>query len=272
MYYFGALPPKKDIQAYKAVGLKAASALDLPEEFELTMPGVKNQGQVGSCVAHAVSTTVEYFNRVQEGTNTVFSTGFIYGNRQNTTHKGSGMYVDKALHNLRNIGDVANTLFPYNIEVPEAITKYEERAEELKPKAYPNRITEYFQINNDEQRKVNLMNNGPIVFSIPWYSDYMLDKDNVMRHESDEIRGYHAMVIYGWNKDGWKIQNSWGKGFGNGGRAILPFDTKFSTCYGIRDDVSGEDDNLDIDKPFKNLPKWIVSLINFIINLFAKKK
>ena len=45
------------------------------------------------------------------------------------------------------------------------------------------------------------------------------------------------MVIYGWNKQGWKIQNSWGTSWGNQGRAILPYDTKLSEAYGVIDDI-----------------------------------
>ena len=269
---FGALPPQKDIQAYKVASVSPEAVANLPEEFELTPPDVKNQQSVGSCVAHAMSEVIEYFNTIQEHNKTEFSTGFIYGNRTNTTYKGSGMYVDKALDNAKKIGDVPNAYFPYNVEVPKAIELYEGKATELKPKAYPHRITEYFQLKTDDQRKVSLMENGPILFSIPWYEDYKVDsKTNIMTHQKNETSGNHAMIIYGWNKDGWKFQNSWGTGFGKGGRAILPYDTKFNTCYGIRDEVIGESD-LDIDKPFKDWPKVIISIINFILNLFNKKK
>ncbi|MBO7080368.1 MAG: hypothetical protein J6W64_11350 [Bacilli bacterium] len=94
---FGALPPKKDIREYKATCSKRASAVNIPEEFELPICAVKNQGSVGSCVAHSVSEMIEYFNKVQEGTTVTFSTGYIYGNRRNCNYTGSGMYVDKAL-------------------------------------------------------------------------------------------------------------------------------------------------------------------------------
>lgn len=235
---FGALPPKKDIREYKASCSKRASAVNIPDEFELSMCAVKNQGSVGSCVAHSVAEMIEYFNKVQEGTNVVFSTGYIYGNRKNCSYTGSGMYVDKALGVVQKWGDVSNSLFNYNIEVPDAITKFEEKAFDLAPEAYEHRITEYFSLTTDEARKLNLMQNGPIVFSIPWYKGYKVDSDGVLRHTSEEVSGHHAMVIYGWNKKGWKFQNSWGTGFGTRGRAILPYDIKFGTCYGIKDENS----------------------------------
>lgn len=163
---FGALTPKKDIRQYRTKRTKAAFAVDIPEEFELPMPEIKSQGSVGSCVAHACATAVEYYNKLQEENDTVFSTGYIYGNRRNCSYTGSGMYVDKALGNLRKWGDVPNNLFDINVEVPEAITQFEKKAINLMPDGYPHRITEYFELETDEERKLNLLQNGPIIFSI----------------------------------------------------------------------------------------------------------
>lgn len=97
--------------------------------------------QVCSCVAHALSEVVEYFNSQQEDNNKVMSTGYIYGNRTNMTHKGEGMVIRDALSNLRKYGDVTADEFPWNIEVPEAIEAYEKAKSKLKDSAYPNRIS-----------------------------------------------------------------------------------------------------------------------------------
>lgn len=237
---FGALAPKKDIREYKARKTKRAFAINIPEEFELEMPAVKNQSDKGSCVAHSISSAIEYFNKLQEGTDVVFSTGYIYGNRRNSNWTGTGMYVDDALNAVVKWGDVPNSLFNYNIEVPEAITKFEEKAFELSPEAFPNRVTEFFALSTDEQRKLNLLQNGPIVFSIQWWSDYYVEKNNnILKHSgiNPSSMGYHAMIIYGWNKYGWKFQNSWGTSFGNKGRAILPYETPFANCYGLKDTI-----------------------------------
>lgn len=167
------------------------------------------------------------------------STGYIYGNRLNINHTGPGMYVSSALSNTVKYGDVPNSMFSYNVEVPEAIEKFAERCFELSPDAVPNRLSSYFRLDTEEAIKVNLIKNGPVVFAMPWYSDIFI-KNGVIQHDpnSTSIRGHHCMVIYGWNKTGWKIQNSWGKNWCHQGRAILPYYVKISEAYGVTDEIS----------------------------------
>ena len=92
---FGAIKSPKDVRDYRAVCVAAASSF--PAEFELTMPAVKDQGAIGSCVAHSLATVVEYFSRHQGDDNREMSTGYIYGNRLNSSHAGAGMIVRDAL-------------------------------------------------------------------------------------------------------------------------------------------------------------------------------
>ena len=77
----GAILSKTDVRDYKAVCV--ATTEDFPEEFELQMPDVKNQGSVGSCVAHSIALTIEYFSRLQGDDAREMSVGFIYANRGN---------------------------------------------------------------------------------------------------------------------------------------------------------------------------------------------
>lgn len=234
---FGAIPSKVDIRDYIA---SVSEPIELPDEFELEMCEVKNQGSVGSCVAYSISSVVEYFNKLQEKKYVKMSTGFIYGNRIDSGYTGTGMYVSEALKNTVKYGDVPNTQFSYNIEVPDAIEKFMEVNFELAPEAIPNRFSSYFRLDSIEAIKVNLIQNGPVVFAMPWYSDIYVSKDGIMIHNTTDTRvsGNHCMVIYGWNEQGWKIQNSWGTGWGVKGRAILPYNIGITEAYGITDEIS----------------------------------
>ena len=132
------------------------------------------------------------------------STGYIYGNRIGYT--GVGMRTSEALYSAVKYGDVPNALFNNNAEVPKAIEDFKEVAFELAPEAIPNRLSSYFKLEGINAIKASLIQNGPVIFSMPWYSDIYL-KNGIMQHRANctVIDGYHCMVIYGWNKDGWKI-------------------------------------------------------------------
>ena len=80
-FAFGVVDEPIDVRDYHIAGVSAKEAETFPETYEIETSPVKNQGRVGSCVAHALSTAVEHFHKEQEGEDVKFSTGFIYGNR-----------------------------------------------------------------------------------------------------------------------------------------------------------------------------------------------
>lgn len=232
---FGAVKSPKDVRDYRAVC--TVSSHSFPEEFELWMPEVKDQNEVGSCVAHSLATVVEYFSREQGDDHRAMSTGYIYGNRLNSTHTGVGMIVRDAIAETCVYGTVPHELFPYNIETPVAIQVFQNKAVELYPYSYPNRLTSYYRLNSDDEIKASLMQNGPVVFVMEWYADIEVSH-KVIETNCLPSGSYHCMVIYGWNKDGWKVQNSWGVGFADEGRAILPYDIPKTEIWGIIDTYS----------------------------------
>lgn len=236
---FGAIASPPDVRDYRIA--TAINSAEFPDEFELTPPAIKNQGSVGSCVAHALSEVIEYHNSKQEGTTVKMSTGYIYGNRRNSTYQREGMIVRDALGVINKYGDVPNTLFAYNIEIPNAITTLESSLIDLFPSGYPNRITSYYRCTTANEIKKALTAYGPVAFAMSWYSDIYVDKTTGIMHtaaDPNTAEGGHCMMIYGWTKDGWRIQNSWGTSWGIDGRAILPYTVPISEAWGVIDEIS----------------------------------
>lgn len=244
MNILGAIFSELDVRDYKAVCTSANRIF--PKTFELQMVRVKNQGLVGSCVAHALSTVVEYYNYIQNKSKEEMSVGYIYGNRNLSFHKSSGMIVRDALATLKLYGDVEKKDFPDNIEVPFAIDKFNKQADDLYEKGYPNRISSYYRLKTKNDIKAALLSKNPVVMAIKWYGD-MKVVDGILTTKYQKYRGGHCMVIYGWNEKGWKVQNSWGKSWGENGTCIIPYDMKLEEAWMVGDNIT---DNMTIKKPF----------------------
>lgn len=257
----GAIFSDKDVRDYEAV---CSAVVDFPKEFELKMVRIKDQGIIGSCVAHSISEVIEYFNSVQIGDTTEMSVGYIYGNRSTSTWKDPGMITRDALKAVKLYGDVPKEYFPYNTEVPKVIEEYKKVSEELYDISYPYRISTYARLTTDNAVKQALMSNGPVIMAMEWFND-MKVKNGILTTSKKQSAGGHCMVIYGWNEQGWKVQNSWGKRWGDNGTCIIPYDMSIREFWTVTDDVIQD---MEIKKPFSSiLGRLIAKLINWIYSL-----
>jgi C1A family cysteine protease len=255
---FSTLVSPFDIRDFKV----AVTTKEFPETFVLPEVSVKNQGSVGSCVAHACSSVVEYHNKKQQGTTTIFSTEFIYGYRPAGYYVGEGMYIRDALKTLTKVGDCPLTNLRGNHEYKEAMANVAEQLDTLADKAYPHRISSYAKVKTAEEIKTALLNYGYVVASMNWYKDYRL-KNGIYTYNSTEKSGRHCVVIYGWNEDGWLVHNSWGHSWGKKGKFIVPFDFKWNEAWAIIDTIVNEG---EVIKPEE---QWYIKLFGKILNKIA---
>ena len=109
------------------------------------------------------------------------------------------------------------------------------------------------------------MNNGPVVMAMEWFDDIKVS-DGILTTEKKRSAGGHCMVIYGWNEIGWKVQNSWGKRWGDNGCCIIPYNIPIREFWTVTDDII---EGMEIQKPFSSsFGKLIAKILNWIINLF----
>lgn len=260
---FTNLTSSYDIRDYKV----NVTEKEFPIAFTLPEVTVKNQGSTGSCVAHACSSVVEFHNKRQEGTDTIFSTEFIYGYRPAGYYTGEGMVIRDALKTLQKVGDCPLTSLRGNNKCPQAMRNVSANLDILKTEAYPHRISTYAKVKTVDEIKQALMSFGYVVVSMPWHKNYKL-RQGVYTYTSNETRGYHCLVVYGWDERGWLVHNSWGKSWGQKGKFVVPFDFKWREAWAITDEIKGEG---EIIKPQKNiLIKLFSGIINGIVNLFRK--
>jgi C1A family cysteine protease len=260
----GCLKSPIDVRDYKIASI---STVDLPEEYEVeVLPRVKNQKAVNSCVAHSTSSILEYFEQIS-GRFQKLSTNFIYGiQKSECGHEGQGMYLRDACKIVCKYGDMLEHECPGNNEIPECWEKAEEA---LKNTSYQInassfKIKSYFSCTNNNAIKNAIMNYGPVLASIKWYDSYKPDKNGILSTIKKGDSGYHAIMIYGWDKTGFKCQNSWGTHWGKDGRFISPYEIKIAEARCFVDEVDTK-----VIIPKRNAVfDFFYNLANFFINLF----
>lgn len=262
----GARPSKKDVRDYKYIAPAASRVF--PDTFELAQTPVKNQGAISSCVAHALSTIMEYHYKQHHAGYVELSPGFLYGYRKDMSYKGKGLFLKDALKTAQKVGILTNEQFGYNKEVPEIIELAESLPNEVIDSAYPHRISTYFKITSQEDIKAALVDHGELLICMKWYSGSRY-VDDVYTYDKNADYGFHGVVIYGWNEKGWLIQNSWGILAAGDGKFTLPFDYEINEIWGITDTIMDS----DIDIPKKNIfLNFIYKIVNLVINLFSTVK
>ena len=260
-HFLGALKPKVDLRDYKI----AAAAAEYPESYSCgDLPPVKNQRHVSSCVAHATAEILEVFNKKETNNFVQLSTNFIYGMQGVACgRKQSGMYLRDACKIVKEYGNPLETTIPGNTEQPTCTDVLTEQLnEEVYKEAKKFKIKSYARCKTDNEIKHALINYGPVLASIKWYNKYQFD-DNKLIFDTTSPFGYHAIMIYGYNKEGWLCQNSWGDHWGIGGLFLYPYESKLTEAWSFVDA-----DSTDVIKPTKvNWIKKLYKILNFILNL-----
>ncbi|MBN1373143.1 MAG: C1 family peptidase [Anaerolineaceae bacterium] len=225
----------------------------LPPAVDLhgRLPGVRNQGQRGSCVAFAC-TAVREMLLGQPSTQADLSEQFLYWNaKQHDGYPGEGTYVHLVMGLLKSDGICPEPVWPYvPTPIPGNIGQ-DPPPPDARNKALPYRITDTQKITAtwvDSIREV-LAENRPVAFAVPvytyWFSEPARSTGDIrLPLPTDPKEGGHAMCMVGYEVDAtapgggvFLVRNSWGTGWaGNNslapGHCRIPFDyiSQYSTA------------------------------------------
>lgn len=261
---YGCIASPSDFRDY----IISASESEFPSEHILSVPKVKNQSIVSSCVAHTLSSANEFYYQKESGAESEFSAGFIYGYRPPEYYQGKGMFIRDGLQTLINVGNVPDYVFPYNEEIPKIKKMVDEKLEELKPKAEGYKISKYARLDGINEIKTCLLNGLPVVMSIPVYKKAFkpTTTGTIEAPKADDVKdGSHAIFCYGWTtingKEYLLILNSWGIFWGKAGKANLSVKYPINEAWGIADNSNS---------PIIVKPKyfWLVNLFYELKKLF----
>jgi len=182
---------------------------------------VEDQGQLGSCTAHAWSGLLEYnANREKKIPYRDLSRLFIYYNErriEGTIDQDSGA----------ELRDGAKAIATYGA-CPEQWCQYKINAFKNKPsdkafqEALSRKITNYYALNTFDELKISLAEGHPFVFGFYVYESFESDqvaKTGVVSMpdvKNEKLLGGHAVLAIGYNEPQKRFlcRNSWGKGWG----------------------------------------------------------
>ena len=201
------------IYDYEAV-CGAVDANTYPEQFEIERCAVvKDQKDISACAAFAYATVLEHIfgQRMSEP--------FIYGMLRGDADKHPGMYVTKLLDLAVKIGAVPLSSFGILLEMPE-IREMVKKFPELVEIAKQFRIKSYANINYASEEKKH----NAICHALTYNLTAEGKNIPLLAVSNDYFGECHAIVLRGWNDKNktYKIQNSWGETWGDGGYKEVP--------------------------------------------------
>lgn len=209
----------------------------IPEEYEIDdPPPVLDQDGVGACLAHVLAAQATWFYAREAKIVKKMAPGYIYGRRDDGTYMGEGMDYREAYKCLQKRGVPPLDAFPYLGEMPGFRDTYMSQLLAADEAAFPQRILRYARIYRPEEAKSALIQLGPVGMAIAVYPCFE-DGGHLIPapQPTDQVLGYHAILLIGWTRDGWLIQNSWGEGWGDKGTAVLSYAYPIQEMWAVTD-------------------------------------
>lgn len=183
----GAVPSPIDARDYPITYAIDMSDEPIPEDFEVWQPlTIEDQGDVGNCVAQALTNILECIEHQAFNAHEEYSTGYIYGTPYSTAST-SGMYPREALKALHKEGDVLRSVWECFDENPMCREKRAALPKEIHDQAR-RLVSGYLRINSKEELQRYMMRYQLPVLIVAKSHDYWALAGD----------GYHATTCYGW--------------------------------------------------------------------------
>lgn len=164
------------------------SGLPKKYSYQKYLPDVLNQGDNPICVPCSLSAYLNWNENLKDGSRKDNKINYQEIYKSKTT-EGDGMQIKEALGYLKHHG--------------------------VSSKVGNLKINGYAMIRNAYSLKAAIIMNGPCFGALPVYNE----SKEFWNKETDnqQLMGYHAISIVGYDEEGFIIRNSWGKGFADKG-------------------------------------------------------
>ena len=231
---YGWIKDKPDFRDIMYAIPRHISIANLPTKLDLTvsgfMPGIYDQGQVGSCTANAWGALAQYVaNKLKLKDHANPSRLFIYWNERwinGQTGQDAGAELRDGAKVLAKNGWPDETLWPYDIS---KLTV--KPSPESYKAALPNKAKSYNSLTQDANTIKSCLASGfPVVFGFTVYTSF--ESNQVastgvvpMPKRSEQVLGGHAVMLSGYDdsKQMFFVRNSWGVDWGVHGYFWMPY-------------------------------------------------
>lgn len=240
---FGWLPDVPDIRdmQLKTTAMLEDRPLSLPPKVELftpqNTPPVLDQGPIGSCVANAIATAIEYEQQNQHIVDSMItflerkrrftpSRLFIYYHAREllgTINEDSGSMIRDGMKVVYNLGAPRETGWrydPYKFTLPPPKRQY--------ISATYHKITGYRYVPTTvDALKTALAEGRTVVIGFAVYESLYSSRngDIPMPGPRERMLGGHAVLVTGYDDEArmFTFRNSWGEAWGNRGNGRIPY-------------------------------------------------
>lgn len=229
---YGWKQSKPDIRDFKLKTVNPAVYKSLPKSVDLRniVPEVLDQGELGSCTAHAL-TMAHRIARIKQGLPDMeLSRLFVYYNErliEGTINEDAGAEIRDGAKVLGTYGVPIETDWPY-IE-----NKFKDKPTDQSYKdAIQDEASQYMTVEQTENEiKMCLYEGYPVVFGANIFEEF--EGDEVARTgivpmptQNSRPAGGHAILIVGYNDDTrrFTVLNSWSNEWGDKGYCYFPYD------------------------------------------------
>lgn len=219
-------PDKRDYILALPRNLIIPKSLDLRKDGFLPAP--YDQGNLGSCVAHAACAALEYLERKAGEPDVMRSRLEVYYRArelEGTVSQDAGCMIRDAMKALAKSGACPESLWPYDIarfaDVPPQTATSQD-----KPLIVYRRVPQ-----TELGIKTALVQGLPVVIGISVYSSFegeQAQSTGVIPYPNrrrEQLLGGHAMLVVGYDdaEKWWIVRNSWGSNWGAGGYCYIPY-------------------------------------------------